>query len=53
MPPNVICAEENTGGRVGEGGVGGGGCVQITLFNLSLMTEVHTIILEQSNFTPL
>ena len=32
MPPNVICAEENTGGRFGEGGVGGGGCVQITLF---------------------
>ena len=27
MPPNVICAEENTRGGVGEGGVGGGGCV--------------------------
>ena len=27
MPPNVVCAEENAGGRVGEGGVGGSGCV--------------------------
>ena len=27
MPPNVICAEENTRGGVGKGGVGGGGCV--------------------------
>ena len=27
MPPDVVCAEENAGGRVGEGGVGGSGCV--------------------------